>query len=171
MLAVPPPSVYEVVGPSTIAAEGPSFPLPAPGLPVPPAMIEDLGTRLGNLEYGHRQLMQRVNQVSDAEVAAGITIGELGPMIYAVEGQGQQTAVQREEMIAELTQQVQCDNRDLSRLKWFTYMHDVILEVNDYLILCAYEFSVKFSICSHVVIMEMKDVLHALLCQFLVFKS
>ncbi|GJS93691.1 putative reverse transcriptase domain-containing protein [Tanacetum coccineum] len=54
------------------------------------------------------------------------------------------------------------------RLKWFSYVHDVILEVNDYLILCAYEFGVKYSICSHVVIMEMKDVLHALLRQFLV---
>ncbi|GKA43820.1 ribonuclease H-like domain-containing protein [Tanacetum coccineum] len=57
------------------------------------------------------------------------------------------------------------------RLKWFTYVHDVILEVNDYLIWRAYEFGVKYSICSRVVIMEMKDVLHALLCQFLVFKS
>ncbi|GKC36325.1 hypothetical protein Tco_1048709, partial [Tanacetum coccineum] len=44
-------------------------------------------------------------------------------------------------------------------------------EVNDYLILYAYEFGVKYSICSRVVIMEMKDVLHALLRQFLVFKS
>ncbi|GJX19267.1 hypothetical protein Tco_0221944 [Tanacetum coccineum] len=65
----------------------------------------------------------------------------------------------------------ECDNRDLSRLKWFTYVHDVILEVNDYLILCAYEFGVKYSIYSRVVIMEMKDVLNALLHQFLVFKS
>ncbi|GJY06995.1 putative reverse transcriptase domain-containing protein, partial [Tanacetum coccineum] len=64
-----------------------------------------------------------------------------------------------------------CDNRDLSRLKWFTYVHDVILKVNDYLILCAYEFGVKYSICSRVVIMEMKGVLHALLRQFLDFKS
>ncbi|GJS37473.1 transcription regulator NOT2/NOT3/NOT5-like protein [Tanacetum coccineum] len=63
-----------------------------------------------------------------------------------------------------------CDNRDLNRLKWFSYVHDVILEVNDYLILCAYEFGVKYSICSRVVIMEMKDVLHALLRQFLVIK-
>ncbi|GKB55946.1 hypothetical protein Tco_0912132 [Tanacetum coccineum] len=57
------------------------------------------------------------------------------------------------------------------RLKWFTYAHDVILEVNDYLILRAYEFGVKYSICSRVVIMEIKNVLHALLRQFLVFKS
>ncbi|GKE83900.1 hypothetical protein Tco_1557642 [Tanacetum coccineum] len=31
MLAVPPPSVYEVGGPSTAVAEGPSFPHPAQG--------------------------------------------------------------------------------------------------------------------------------------------
>ncbi|GJW33133.1 hypothetical protein Tco_0053165 [Tanacetum coccineum] len=68
-------------------------------------------------------------------------------------------------------EEAKCDNRDLSMLKWFTYVHDVILEVNGYLILCAYEFGVKYSICSRVVIKEVKDVLHALLRQFLVFKS
>nr|GEZ50774.1 hypothetical protein [Tanacetum cinerariifolium] len=36
-------STYEVGGPSTAVIEGPSFPLPAPGLPVPPTVIEDLG--------------------------------------------------------------------------------------------------------------------------------
>ncbi|GKE57516.1 hypothetical protein Tco_1496701, partial [Tanacetum coccineum] len=46
MLAVQPSSVYEVGGPSTAAAEGPSFPLQAPGLPIPPSVIEDLSTRL-----------------------------------------------------------------------------------------------------------------------------
>ncbi|GJU82006.1 hypothetical protein Tco_1284371 [Tanacetum coccineum] len=115
MLAVPPPSVYEVGGPSTVAAEGPSFPYSASGLHVPLAVIKDLSTRLGNLEYGHEQLVQRVNQVSDAEVAAGVTIGELGPRVYAVEGQGQQTAAQRDEMIAELTQQVQALQIDVQQ--------------------------------------------------------
>ncbi|GKA03193.1 hypothetical protein Tco_0675974 [Tanacetum coccineum] len=47
MLAIPLPSVYEVGGPSTAAAEGPSFPHLALGLPVPPFVIEDLITRLG----------------------------------------------------------------------------------------------------------------------------
>ncbi|GKB68036.1 hypothetical protein Tco_0929448, partial [Tanacetum coccineum] len=42
MLAVQPPSIYEVGGPSTAAAEGPSFPHPTSGLPVPPSVIEDL---------------------------------------------------------------------------------------------------------------------------------
>nr|GEY21443.1 reverse transcriptase domain-containing protein [Tanacetum cinerariifolium] len=102
-----PPSVYEVGGPSTTVAERPS-----------------------NLEYGLGQLVQRINQVSDAEVPTNVTIGELGLRIYAVEGQvqvmtsqmvhavnrweqvgaqveqGQQTAAQREEMVAELTRQL-----------------------------------------------------------------
>nr|GEZ38722.1 hypothetical protein [Tanacetum cinerariifolium] len=47
--------------------EGSSFPYLAPGLPVPPSVIEDLSTRLGNLEYGHEQHVQNVIQVSDAE--------------------------------------------------------------------------------------------------------
>ncbi|GKB06341.1 hypothetical protein Tco_0834574, partial [Tanacetum coccineum] len=104
MLAVQSPSVYEVGGPSTAVAEGPSFPLPAPGLPVPPSMIEDLSTRLGNLEYKHGQLVKKVIQVSDAEVATGVTIGEIGPRVFAIEGQ---TVAQRDEAIAELTQQLQ----------------------------------------------------------------
>ncbi|GJR94817.1 hypothetical protein Tco_0266991 [Tanacetum coccineum] len=87
MPAVPPPSVYEVGGPSTVAVEGPSFPLPTPGLPVPPSVIEDLSTRLGKLEYGHGQLVKKVIQVSDVEVAAGISIGEIGPRVFVVEGQ------------------------------------------------------------------------------------
>nr|GEV94172.1 hypothetical protein [Tanacetum cinerariifolium] len=130
MPAVQPSSVYEVGGPSTAAtAEGQSFPLSAPGLLVPPSVIEDLSTRLGNLEYGHGQLVK--NQVSDAEVAAGVSIGEIGLRVFAIEGQvqvmasqmvratdrfeqigtwveqGQQIATQRDEEIAGLTQQVQ----------------------------------------------------------------
>nr|GEY83639.1 hypothetical protein [Tanacetum cinerariifolium] len=42
-----PPSTYEVGGPSTVAAEGLSFTLPASGFPIPPSMIEDLSTRMG----------------------------------------------------------------------------------------------------------------------------
>ncbi|GJU99149.1 hypothetical protein Tco_1328420 [Tanacetum coccineum] len=131
VLAVPPPSVYEVGGPSTAVAEGPSFSQVAPGLPVPPYMIEDLSTCLDNLEYWHGQLVQRVIQGSDAEIAVGVTIGEIGPRVLAVEGQmqvmasqmiqvvdrveqvgvqvelGQQTSTQRDEMVTGLTQQVQ----------------------------------------------------------------
>ncbi|GKA86719.1 hypothetical protein Tco_0808430 [Tanacetum coccineum] len=68
MPAVPPPSIYKVGGPSTVAAEGHYFLLPAPGLPVPPL-------------------------VSDAEVEAGICIREIGPS-FAIEGQMQVMASQ-----------------------------------------------------------------------------
>nr|GEX89862.1 hypothetical protein [Tanacetum cinerariifolium] len=74
--------------------EGHSFPLPASGLPVPPSVIEDLSTRLGNLEYIHRQLVKKVIQVSDDEVPAGITIEEIGPRIFAIEGHVQVMASQ-----------------------------------------------------------------------------
>ncbi|GKG53572.1 hypothetical protein Tco_0554972, partial [Tanacetum coccineum] len=53
---VPSSSTYEVGGPSTTIVEGHAFPLPALGLPVPSSEIEDLITRMGNLEYGHGQL-------------------------------------------------------------------------------------------------------------------
>nr|GEW99878.1 hypothetical protein [Tanacetum cinerariifolium] len=78
------------------------FPLPAPGLPVPPSVIENLSTHLGNLEYGHGQLVKKVIQVSDVEIAATVSIGEINPRVFAIEGQ-----VQRNEDIAGLTQQVQ----------------------------------------------------------------
>ncbi|GJV50576.1 hypothetical protein Tco_1440788 [Tanacetum coccineum] len=71
-----------------------SFPLPAPGLPIPPLVIEDLSTRLGNLKYRHRQLVKKVIQVSDVEVAASISIGEIDPRVFAVEGQVQVMASQ-----------------------------------------------------------------------------
>ncbi|GJY34836.1 hypothetical protein Tco_0419305 [Tanacetum coccineum] len=130
MPAVPPASVYEVGGSSTAATEGPSFLHSASGLPVPPSVIEDLNTFLGNLEYGHGQLVKKVIQVSDAEVAAGVSIREIGLRVFAIEGQvqvmaspmvhaadrwehfgaqveqGQQTATQRDEEIAGFTQQV-----------------------------------------------------------------
>ncbi|GJS47891.1 hypothetical protein Tco_0598012 [Tanacetum coccineum] len=89
VLAVLPPSIYEVGGPSTAVAEGPSFPQVSPGLPVPPCMIEDLSTRLDNLEYGHGQLVQRVIQGSDAKIVAGVIIGEIGLRVLAVEGKMQ----------------------------------------------------------------------------------
>ncbi|GKC38759.1 hypothetical protein Tco_1051143 [Tanacetum coccineum] len=94
MLVVPPPRVYKVGGPSTTAAEGPSFPHSALGLPVPPLVIEDLSTRLDNIEYGHGQLVKKVIQVSDAEVAAGVSIREIGLRVFAIEGQVQVMASQ-----------------------------------------------------------------------------
>nr|GFA59018.1 hypothetical protein [Tanacetum cinerariifolium] len=60
-------STYEVGGPSTAEIEGPSFPLTAPGLLVPPTVIEDLGTRLGNLEYRHGVLTRKIEEVQAME--------------------------------------------------------------------------------------------------------
>ncbi|GKB16216.1 hypothetical protein Tco_0850139 [Tanacetum coccineum] len=82
-----------------------SFTLLAPGFPIPPSVIEDLSTRMGNLEYGHGQLMKKVIQVSDAEVADGITIGEIGPRLSAVEGQVQVMASQMVQVVDRLEQQ------------------------------------------------------------------
>nr|GFA35273.1 hypothetical protein [Tanacetum cinerariifolium] len=63
MPVVPLLSVYEVGGPSTTTVEGHSFPFPASRLHVPPKVIEDLSTRLGNLEYSHRQLVKKMIDV------------------------------------------------------------------------------------------------------------
>ncbi|GKG51719.1 hypothetical protein Tco_0544357, partial [Tanacetum coccineum] len=60
MPVIPPPSTYEVGGASTAAAEGHSITLLAPGVHVPPSVIEDLYTRMGNLEYGHGLLVKKV---------------------------------------------------------------------------------------------------------------
>ncbi|GJR26790.1 hypothetical protein Tco_1103022 [Tanacetum coccineum] len=103
MLVVPPPSVIgcrsiylrfqrTVLIPST----------PALGLPVPPFVIEDLSIRLGNLEYGHGQLVKKVIQVMASQMIHAVDIVE---QVGAQVEQGQQTAAQRDETIAELTQQ------------------------------------------------------------------
>nr|GEZ63471.1 hypothetical protein [Tanacetum cinerariifolium] len=55
--------------------------LEAPALPVPPTVIEDLGTRLGNLEYRHGVSTRKMEEVSDAEVVDSITIGEIHPRV------------------------------------------------------------------------------------------
>ncbi|GJX20678.1 hypothetical protein Tco_0223355 [Tanacetum coccineum] len=90
-------------GPSTAAAKVHSLALPAPGFLVPLPVIEDLCTRMGNLEYGHRQLVKKVIQVSNAEVAEDVAIGEIDPRVSVVEGQ-MQAATQRDETIEGLSQ-------------------------------------------------------------------
>nr|GFA28659.1 hypothetical protein [Tanacetum cinerariifolium] len=80
-----PSSVYKVGGPSTTVVEGQSYPLPAHGLLVTPLVIEELSTRLGNLEYEHGKLVKKVI-LSDVEVAAGISIREISLRVFAIEG-------------------------------------------------------------------------------------
>ncbi|GJW80419.1 hypothetical protein Tco_0144394 [Tanacetum coccineum] len=131
MPVMPLPSTYEVGGSSTVAAEGHSLTLSAPGVLVPPSVIKDLCTRMRNLEYGHGLLVNKMMTVSDAEVADSIAIGEIRLRVYAIEGQvlvmasqmvqvvsrleqvgtrmeqDQQDTTQRDEVISELSQQVQ----------------------------------------------------------------
>nr|GEU49052.1 hypothetical protein [Tanacetum cinerariifolium] len=52
MPVMPPPSNYKVGGPCTAATKGHSLALATPGFLVPPSVIEDMCTRMGNLEYG-----------------------------------------------------------------------------------------------------------------------
>nr|GEX42544.1 hypothetical protein [Tanacetum cinerariifolium] len=95
-------SAYEVRGPSAAVVEGPSSPLLAPGLPVPPTVIEDLSTRLGNLEYRHGVLMRKIEEVSDAEVANSIAIGEIHPRVATVEEQVQVMESQTGQIVSRL---------------------------------------------------------------------
>ncbi|GJR72392.1 hypothetical protein Tco_0084757 [Tanacetum coccineum] len=101
---MPPPSTYEVGAPSTDAAEGHSFTLLAPGVLVPPSVIEDLCTRMGNLECGHGLLVTKVITVSDAEVADSIVIGEIGPRVSIVEYHMQVVASQMVQVVSRLEQ-------------------------------------------------------------------
>ncbi|GKA46094.1 hypothetical protein Tco_0738890, partial [Tanacetum coccineum] len=109
MPVMPPPSTYEVGGSSIAATEGHYLTLLTPGVPVPPSVIEDLCTRMGNLEYGHGLLVKKVMTVSDAEVMASQmvqAVSRLEQVGVHVE-QGQQAATQRDATIAGLSQQVQ----------------------------------------------------------------
>ncbi|GJT40756.1 hypothetical protein Tco_0940621 [Tanacetum coccineum] len=113
---MPSPSTYEVGGPSTAAAEGHSLTLLAPGVPVPLSVIKDLCTRMGNLEYGHGQLVKKVIKVSDAEVADRIAIGEIGLRVFAVEGHIQQLQTLVSEMSSRDGTLMQCILRMDKRL-------------------------------------------------------
>ncbi|GJV34987.1 hypothetical protein Tco_1407464 [Tanacetum coccineum] len=125
MPVMPLPSTYEVGGPSTATAEGHSSALPAPGFPVPPLVIKDLSTRIGNLEYGHGQLVKKVIQVSDAEVADGITIREIGPRVSAIEGHVQVMASQMVQAVGRLEQAAMQD-RDLQIQQLQTLVSEMI---------------------------------------------
>ncbi|GJW78421.1 hypothetical protein Tco_0140103, partial [Tanacetum coccineum] len=101
MPVMPPPSTYEVGGPSTAAAEGHSLTLLAPRVPVSPSVIEDLCTRMGNVEYGHGLLVKKVITVSDVEAVRRLE--QVGTRME----QDQLATTQRDELIFGLSQQVQ----------------------------------------------------------------
>nr|GFA36359.1 putative reverse transcriptase domain-containing protein [Tanacetum cinerariifolium] len=56
-------STYEVGGPSTAAIKGPSFPLPTPGLHVPPTMIEDLREQVQVMESQAVQVVSGLKEI------------------------------------------------------------------------------------------------------------
>ncbi|GJV75343.1 hypothetical protein Tco_1506927 [Tanacetum coccineum] len=68
-------------------------------------VIEDLSTRMGNLEYGHGQLVKKVIQVSDAEVAMIITIGNNWPQAFLLRGT---SAVTVSQMVQVVYNSMQC---------------------------------------------------------------
>nr|GEY67802.1 hypothetical protein [Tanacetum cinerariifolium] len=94
MSVMPPSSTYKVGGPSTSINEGQSFTLQSPGFPMPLSVIEGLCTRMGNLEYGHGQLVKKVITVSDVEVADRIVTGETGPRVSTMKDEMQVMASQ-----------------------------------------------------------------------------
>ncbi|GKD19208.1 hypothetical protein Tco_1208366 [Tanacetum coccineum] len=80
MPAVPPPSVFEVYGPST-AAPGVPFPV---GRSLPKVVssvvvhhveISGLCIRTKNLKHAHGVLVRKMGDVSDAQLEDGIAIG------------------------------------------------------------------------------------------------
>nr|GEV70833.1 hypothetical protein [Tanacetum cinerariifolium] len=130
-------STYEVGGLSTAPIEGPSFPLPVPGLPVHPTVIEDLGTRLGNLEYKHRVVTRKMEEVSDDVVADSIAIGEIHPRVATVGEQVQVVEAQTAQVVSRLeeieirVQQVESRVDTQSSGQMAAQGHDVIVGSSD----------------------------------------
>nr|GEZ86483.1 hypothetical protein [Tanacetum cinerariifolium] len=95
-------STYKIGGPSTVIVERPSSPLPSPRLFVPLTVIENLSTRLGNLEYRHGVLVRKMEDVSDAEVADSITIREIHHRVATVGEQVQVMGSQTGQIMSRL---------------------------------------------------------------------
>nr|GFB59531.1 hypothetical protein [Tanacetum cinerariifolium] len=79
-------------------------------------VIEDLSTRLGNLDYRHGVFMRKMEEMSDAEVADSIAIREIHPRVVIVGEQVEsrvdthpsgQMAVQGQDVIVGSSQQEQ----------------------------------------------------------------
>nr|GEZ97373.1 hypothetical protein [Tanacetum cinerariifolium]GFC28520.1 hypothetical protein [Tanacetum cinerariifolium] len=52
-------------------------------------VTDDLCVRMSNLEYRHEELVEKMEIVSDADVADSIAIGEIHPRVTILEGQVQ----------------------------------------------------------------------------------
>nr|GEZ18146.1 hypothetical protein [Tanacetum cinerariifolium] len=71
-------------------------------------VIEDLSTRLGNLEYRHGVLMRKMEEVNDAEVADSIAIGEIQPRVATV---GEQVQVMKSQAVQVVSGLKEIENR------------------------------------------------------------
>nr|GEV26511.1 putative reverse transcriptase domain-containing protein [Tanacetum cinerariifolium] len=74
-------STYKVGGPSTTTHVGHPLTIIASGVATQPQVIDDLCDRMSNLEYRNKELVKKIEIVSDAEVADSITIGEIHPRL------------------------------------------------------------------------------------------
>nr|GEU86184.1 RNA-directed DNA polymerase, eukaryota, reverse transcriptase zinc-binding domain protein [Tanacetum cinerariifolium] len=83
------PSTYEVGGPSTATPIGHPFTTMASGVAMQPQVIDDLCVRMSNLKYRHKEMVKKIEIVSDTEVADSIAIGEIHPRVTNLEGQVQ----------------------------------------------------------------------------------
>nr|GEV46346.1 putative reverse transcriptase domain, ribonuclease H-like domain, aspartic peptidase domain protein [Tanacetum cinerariifolium] len=81
------PSTYEVGGPSTATPVGHLLTTMASGVATQNHVIDDLCVRMSNLEYRHRELVKKMEIVSDAEAADSIAIREIHPRVTTLEGQ------------------------------------------------------------------------------------
>nr|GEZ04675.1 hypothetical protein [Tanacetum cinerariifolium] len=70
--------------------------------------IEDLSTRVGNLEYRHGVLMRKMEEVSDAEVADSIAIGEIHPRVATM---GEQVQVMESKAVQVVSGLKEIDTR------------------------------------------------------------
>nr|GFA98895.1 hypothetical protein [Tanacetum cinerariifolium] len=83
------PGTYEVGGPSTATPMGHPLTTMASGVATQAQVIDDLCVRMSNLEYRHKELVKKMEIMSDAEVADSIAIGEIHPRVITLEGKVQ----------------------------------------------------------------------------------
>nr|GEX84985.1 hypothetical protein [Tanacetum cinerariifolium] len=79
----------EVGGPSTATPMGHPLTTMASGVATQPQVFDDLCVRMSNLEYRHRELVKKMEIVSDVEAADSIAIREIHPRVTTLEGQVQ----------------------------------------------------------------------------------
>nr|GEZ27552.1 hypothetical protein [Tanacetum cinerariifolium] len=65
-------------------------------------VIDDLCMRMDNLEYRHGSLVRKMGTTSDAQVADGISIGEIWPRVTTVEGKVQVMVSQAVQVVSKL---------------------------------------------------------------------